>query len=501
MLSLIIFLPLIGVLLILGLKPEQRQAIRWVAFAASMQAFMMSLTLLQGSGAGEFAGFASTMYLVEKHVWMPQYGVSYYLGVDGLSFLMVALTGLLTSLSILASFTAITKHEKTYYSLILLLQSGINGTFLALDLVLFYIFWEFMLIPLFFLIGMYGSKNRIAATVKFLLFTFAGSVFMLVAILYIIAKAGTSDITQLVDMVNAGTLVFTDREAFWLFLGLFVAFAIKVPMFPLHTWLPDAHTEAPTAGSVLLAGVLLKTGAYGIIRFCLPLFPQAAHDLRVPILLLATVAIIQGALAAMAQTDLKRLVAYSSVSHMGFIMLGLFAFNEMAATGAMLQLLNHGISTSGLFLCVGMLYERRHTRELSEFGGIAARMKVYAALTMIMLLSSVGLPLLNGFVGEFWILAGAFRAVPVLAGISALGVILGAVYLLTMYQRVFYGPLDNPENKTLTDLNDREIYTLAPLVFLAFWIGVYSAPFTQILEPVSKQTVAKVWTLPAPVKN
>jgi NADH-quinone oxidoreductase subunit M len=398
MLSLIVFLPLIGAAIVASINRENRHSAGWFALFFAFQTFVFSLSLLQSVGGGA-PGFA----LEENFSWLPAMGVRYHLGADALSFMMVALTGLLSTVAIAASVESVKDRQPLFFSLLLMLQSGINGAFFAQDLVLFYIFWELMLVPLYFLIGMFGSKNRVYAAVKFFLFTFFGSMFMLVAVLYLSARAGTSDYPAILAKLASGELVLSPTEAMWIFLGFFIAFAIKVPLFPFHTWLPDAHTEAPTAGSVMLAGVLLKTGVYGMIRFCAPLWPlfPAAHHIQWIVETLAAVAIIYGALAAIAQTDMKRLVAYSSVSHMGFIMLGLFAFHEIAVEGAILQMVNHGLSTSGLFLCVGMLYDRRHTREMSEFGGLAANMKIYAALTMIMVLSSVGLPGLNGFVGEF----------------------------------------------------------------------------------------------------
>jgi len=509
MLTVITFLPLLGALLVLLMPREQRANIRWVAFVFALLTLTQALPLLaHATHAG--GGEAGSYFLQEKRVWMGSLGVTYHLALDGLSYLMVLLTALLTVICIAASFAPMAGHdrEREYYLFLLALESGVIGTFLAVDLALFYVFWELMLIPLYFLIGLFGSKNRIHATVKFLLFTFAGSVFMLIAILYLYAKSGeaglspTTNLPELLQRIGSGALVFSPVESFYLFLGFFIAFAIKVPLFPLHTWLPDAHTEAPTAGSVMLAGVLLKTGVYGIVRFCLPLFPEAAIALQPTILALSTIAIVYGALGAIAQSDMKRLVAYSSVSHMGFIVLGVFAFNEAGMTGALLQMLNHGISTSGLFLCVGMLYERRHTRDMAEYGGIAGQMKVFSVLTMLMLLSSVGLPGLNGFVGEFWILAGSFAAVsatgqalataPFFTGIAATGVVLGAVYLLTFYRRVFFGELDETKNGDLKDCSHVELYYMLPLVVLAVWIGVYSKPFTDLLAPSSRTAVASV---------
>ncbi len=426
--------------------------------------------------------------------WIESFNIHLLLGLDGLSGTLVLLTNVLMVLSVMASWTAIDKRQKEFYFFLLLLQTGIIGTFLALDLILFYIFWELMLVPLYFLIGIFGSGNRLYATMKFFLYTMAGSVLMLIAIiaLYFQAEAhigyGTFNIGVLINEVAP---YIRPEMKMYLFLGFLLAFCIKIPLFPLHTWLPDAHTEAPTAGSVILAGVLLKTGVYGLLRFAIPLFPDQAV-LAAPVLaVLSIIAIIYGALTALAQSDMKRLVAYSSVSHMGFIVLGIFAFQVESVTGASLQMIAHGISTGGLFLCVGYIYERRHTREMSQFGGLAHNMKIYATLTMIMVLSSVGLPGLNGFVGEFMILIGTYKTNWLWAACATSGVILAACYMLRMMQKTFFGELKREENKVLNDLNLREALTLIVLCVLAFWMGIYPKPFINSLEPSSINIVNK----------
>ena len=478
------FLPLAAGILLVVIQPAGRDGLsRSIALISSVATLTISLTFVGGI-FGDPSHFIASVNVP----WIPRYNVSLLMGMDGLSGTLVLLTNILVVLSILGSWTAIQKRQKEFYLFLLMLQTGILGTFLALDLILFYVFWELMLIPLYFLIGIFGSGRRIYATMKFFLYTFAGSVLMLIGILALyfqaqaILGAGTFALPALLGMTSQ----IPAHTQTLIFLSFLLAFAIKVPLFPLHTWLPDAHTEAPTAGSVILAGVLLKTGVYGIMRFAIPMFPQAATQAAPWVAILAIIAIIYGALTAFAQTDMKRLVAYSSVSHMGFIVLGIFAFKEVAVTGAALQMLNHGISTGGLFLCVGYLYERRHTREMAAFGGLAHNMKIYAVLTALMVFSSVGLPGLNGFIGEFLILVGSYQARPWWAVVAASGVILAACYLLRMMQMTFYGPLDKPENQKLLDLNLRETFTLVVLVVMAFWIGLYPQPCLRALAPSAK---------------
>ncbi len=486
------FLPAVGAVASL-LVP--RALSRIVALVATIVTLLVSLRFIGGI-FGSPADYSSVVNIP----WIPQFGITLLMGLDGLSGSLVLLTNVLMVLSVLGSWTAIENRQREFYFFLLLLQTGILGTFLALDLVLFYIFWELMLVPLYFLIGIFGSGRRIYATMKFFLYTFAGSVLMLLGILALYFQAeeligqGTFALPLLIQIAPS----IEPRLATMIFGGFLLAFLIKVPLFPLHTWLPDAHTEAPTAGSVILAGVLLKTGVYGLLRFAIPLFPQQALAVAPWIIALSVVAIIYGALAAFAQSDLKRLVAYSSVSHMGFIVLGVFAFQREAVVGATLQMINHGISTGGLFLCVGYIYERRHTREMAAFGGLAYNMRVYAVLTILLVLSSVGLPGMNGFIGEFWILLGTFKAYPIGAAIAAIGVILAACYLLRMVQATFYGPLDKESNRVLKDLNLREAFTLVVLIGWAFWIGLYPRPFAEALKPSAESLLSAVGN-PAPV--
>jgi NADH-quinone oxidoreductase subunit M len=422
------------------------------------------------------------MQFVERAPWIPSLGVTYFLGVDGISVLLILLTTFLSAISILSSFTAITDKIKTYYATLLVLETGMIGVFAALDLVLFYVFWEAVLIPMYLIIGVWGGPRRVYAAVKFILYTVAGSLLMLVAILYLYFSYHAAFGEYTFDLMRLYETPLGRSAQLWLFAAFALAFAIKVPMFPFHTWLPDAHVEAPTAGSIILAGVLLKMGTYGFVRFAMPLFPEATQAFAPWIIALAVIGIIYGALVAMVQPDVKKLVAYSSVSHLGFVMLGLFALNTQGLQGGILQMINHGLSTGALFLAVGMLYERRHTREISEFGGLAEVLPWFAACFLIVCLSSLGLPGLNGFVGEFLILLGAFRAHPVIAAVSALGVILAAVYILWMYQRVMFGPVTNPKNRGLRDLSPREFWTLAPVIALIIWIGVYPNPFLRKLD-------------------
>ncbi len=487
-LLLITFFPLVGVLVIAFLKEEQKNAIRWTALITSLITFGLSLLLLT-----VFDPSRADMQAELRVPWVTlgDIPVQFHLGVDGISLMMVLLTGLLSSIALLSTWTAVKDNVKGFNLVFLSLETGMLGVFVSLDLVLFYIFWEFTLVPMYFLIGLWGGERRLYAAFKFFLFTMAGSVIMLLAILYMGFTARTFDWTEL-----SGLWALFSPAGVWLFLAFALAFAIKVPMFPLHTWLPDAHVEAPTAGSVILAGVLLKMGAYGFLRFNLPLFPQASVQLAPWMAGLAVIGIIYGALVAFTQRDMKKLVAYSSVSHMGFVMLGIFAFTPQALSGSVLQMVNHGISTGALFLIVGMLYERRHTRLLADFGGLWKVIPGLAALSLIVTLSSAGLPGTNGFIGEFTILLGSFGsgvlASPWFAGLAALGVILAAVYLLTMFEKVFLGPVNIEENKSLKDLSPREILTLLPLLILIFWIGLYPAPFYSLINPTAEKITSTV---------
>lgn len=484
----LIALPLVGFVILLFIPSEAKKALRWVALLASLATFGVALGVLAQFQVGN-----PNLQMVVRQPWVHigDVTIEFYLGVDGLSLLMVLLTAFLTPIAILSTWSAVEERVKGFMLFFLLLESGMLGVFLALDLVLFYVFWEFTLVPMIFLIGVWGGERRVYAAVKFFLFTMFGSVLMLLGILYL----GLQTRTFAWDALLQQREVFAAAQL-WLFLAFGLAFAIKVPMFPLHTWLPDAHVEAPTAGSVILAGILLKMGAYGFLRFNLPLFPQATLQLAPWMAGLAVIGILYGAAVAYAQQDVKKLVAYSSVSHLGFVVLGTFALTAQGLAGAVLQMVNHGLSTGALFLIVGMLYERRHTRQMSAFGGMWKVMPVLGALALIVTLSSLGLPGLNGFVGEFTILLGAFRSTvlgsPWFAGVATVGVILAAVYLLTMFEKVFLGPVRHEENRTLPDLNAREVLTLVPIVVLIFWIGLYPQPFLNLINPSAEQLIALV---------
>jgi NADH-quinone oxidoreductase subunit M len=484
------FFPLLGFLLVLVIPQERRNAIRWTALAASLVTFCLSLWVLAAFRVGE-AGLQMVLDL--PWFTLADTQVHFLLAVDGLSLLMVLLTALLTPISMLSAWSAVQERVKGFMLAFLLLETGMLGVFLALDLALFYIFWEFTLIPMLFLIGVWGGERRIYAAVKFFLYTMAGSVLMLLAILYLGWSAGTLSYPELA--ASRGTFALAQL---WLFLAFGLAFAIKVPIWPLHSWLPDAHVEAPTAGSVILAGVLLKMGTYGFLRFNLPLFPQASIQLAPWMAALAVIGIIYGALLAYAQKDVKKLVAYSSVSHLGFVMLGIFALNPLGLSGAVLQMVNHGITTGALFLLVGMLYERRHTRLMAEFGGLWKTLPLMGGLMLITTLASAGLPGLNGFVGEFTILLGAFGSEalgsPWFAVLATLGVILAAVYLLVMFEKVFLGPVKHPENQELPEISRRELITLVPLLVLMFWIGLYPKPFFALINPTLEQLSALLQT-------
>ena len=480
------FFPLIGVVVILFIPRDRPNAIRWTALLASTITFVISLVMLS-----QFDAADPDVQMAIRHPWFRLAGVEieYSLGVDGLSILLVLLTTLLTPISILSTWTAIEERVKEFMAFFLLLEVGMVGVFVALDLFLFYIFWEFTLVPMYFLIGIWGGPRKIYAAIKFFLYTMAGSILMLLAILWLGLRFETFSVPDLIAQGNIPPDIQT-----WLFLAFAAAFAIKVPMWPLHSWLPDAHVEAPTAGSVILAGVLLKMGTYGFLRFNIPMFPEAAARYAPWMAVLAVIGILYGAAVSYAQRDVKKLVAYSSVSHLGFVVLGLFALNSQGIQGGILQMVNHGLSTGALFIIVGMIYERRHTREMDDFGGLWRVMPVYAALTLIVTLSSMGLPGLNGFVGEFTILLGSFGSAAIgsswYAGLAAIGVILAAIYLLYMFQKLFLGPLDKEENKILKDLTWREVVTLAPLIVLIFWIGLYPKPFFDLIAPTVDQLVS-----------
>jgi NADH-quinone oxidoreductase subunit M len=483
-LLLVTFFPVLGVVLILFFKKEWKSATRWTALVTSLVTFGLALWVLSLFDQND-AGIQMELNLP----WFTLGGnpIGFHLGVDGISILMVLLTAFLTPIAILSTWKAIEKQVAGFMAFFLMLEVGMMGVFLALDMALFYIFWEFTLIPMYFLIGLWGGERRVYAAVKFFLYTMAGSLLMLAGILWIGLQYGGFDLTKL---TGAGIPL---AAQLWLFGAFGLAFAIKVPMWPLHSWLPDAHTEAPTAGSVILAGVLLKMGAYGFLRFNLPLFPEATLKLAPWMAGLAVIGILYGAMVAFRQKDVKRLVAYSSISHLGFVVLGTFALNAQGIEGAILQMVNHGLSTGALFLVVGLIYERRHTRLLENFGGLWKVMPVLGSLALVTVLSSVGLPGLNGFVGEFTILLGSFNSAvpgsPWFAGVATLGVILAAVYLLHMFQEVFLGPVKVEENLKLKDLSAREILTLAPILVVALWIGVYPKPFFALMAPAVDQLV------------
>src|SRR5881628_2439192 len=478
--------PAVGALVVLIAPPR---AAKHLALAASLAELALSVPLwwtFVPSGGMQFQLDAP---------WIPAWGIHYTVGVDGISLFMVLLTTLLVPLSVLGSYSYITTRERAYYALLLVLTSGMIGVFVALDLFLFYIMWDVMLIPMYFIIGVWGGQNRLYAALKFFVYTFLGSLLMLVAILalvYLVAeRTGVYSFSYFHLMGNVGEL---GTLAFWLFGAFFLAFAIKVPIFPFHTWLPDAHVEAPTAGSVILAAVLLKMGTYGFLRFALPLFPQVAlHPaVQTAIVTLSLIGILYGGLVAMVQPDFKKLIAYSSVAHLGFVMLGIWALTLQSVQGALLVMINHGISTGALFFLVGMIYERRHSRLIEAFGGIAKVVPLLAAVLTIVSLSSIGLPATNGFVGEFLVLIGAFKTYPVAATIAAAGVIVAAMYLLPALQRVIFNPLDKSVNEKLADLSPREIAVLVPLLACIVWIGVYPKPILQRMEPSAQQLIQSV---------
>jgi len=485
-LTILTFVPLLGALVILLLGKRSDGLIKGAALATTSLNFLLSLPLWFS-----FENANPAMQFEEKIAWIPSFGINYHLGIDGVSLLLIMLTTFLSVICILASWT-VDKRIKEYMFFFLTLETGMIGALASLDLFLFYIFWEAMLIPMYFLIGVWGGKERIYAAVKFFIFTMVGSLLMLVAIIvlyYLNIKAGNAATFSILEL---NKLHIAPNVQFWMFAAFCLAFAIKVPMWPVHTWLPDAHTQAPTAGSVILAGVLLKMGCYGFYRFAMPLFPNAVEQFTPLMMSLAVIGIIYGALVAMVQKDVKKLVAYSSVSHLGYVMLGLFALNPQGVVGGLYQSLNHGISTGALFLLVGVIYERRHTRMIEDFGGLAKQMPNYAAVFMIITMSSIGLPGLNGFVGEFLIMLGAFMKSKLAATFAASGVILAAGYMLWMYRRVFFGVLDKEENKNLKDLSGLEWGYLLPMVLMAFWMGIYPGTFTGKMDATVNDWLKKM---------
>ncbi len=504
--SVMLFIPIVGLIILLFLREDtQREAIKYSALATSLLTFAASVLLWLGFNTSQ-----PGLQFAQRGEWITSLNISYYVGVDGLSLLLVMLTTFIMPLAILASFrTGVLEErgrQKLYYAFMLLLEFAMLGVFVAQDLFLFYIFWEVTLVPMYFLIGIWGAEQRIYAAVKFFLYTMAGSILMLLAVLFVGTQAGTFAVPDIIAGVQNGTINFPFDGIFstqsFLFLGFLIAFAIKVPIWPLHSWLPDAHVQAPTAGSVILAGVLLKLGTYGIVRFCLPMFPEASVAWAPVVAALAVIGIIYGAWVSYAQTDVKKLVAYSSVSHLGFVVLGIFALNQQGIAGAILQMVNHGISTGGLFLMVGMLYERRHTKALNAFGGIWKVLPVFGGISLVITLSSMGLPGLNGFVGEFTILLGSFGSQYLgffFTLFATIGVILAAVYMLYMFQKVFMGELDKEENKNLPALHWQELAVLVPIVILIFWIGLQPGVFFSSMDASVNQLVTQVTDVAASV--
>ena len=485
-LSVMTFLPIVGVLLLLFIPKGSNGVLRSVALITTLATFLVTLPILTG-----FQTNAEYQF-VENVPWIAAgpFAMRYNIGIDGISFWLVVLTNFIMPIAVLSTWTAVEENVKEYMICLLLLHTGMLGAFVSLDLFLFYIFWEVMLIPMYFIIGIWGGKNRVYAAVKFFIYTMVGSLLMLVALIYLYFLGTKSGITDF-SLLHFFDLKVDPATQTWLFAAFALAFAIKVPMFPVHTWLPDAHTEAPTAGSVILAAILLKMGTYGYIRFAMPLFPQATHQFTPLIATLAVIGIIYAALVAMVQEDVKKLVAYSSVAHLGFVILGLLSLNEQGVTGALLQNLNHGISTGALFLIVGFIYERRHTRLITDFGGLSKQMPVFATIFMIVTMSSVALPGTNGFVGEFLILIGSFESsLRWWSIVASSGVIFAAVYMLWMFQRVMFGELDNPKNQKLSDLNAREIGIMIPLLIMIFVMGVYPNPFIEKMTPSIKKVIA-----------
>jgi NADH-quinone oxidoreductase subunit M len=488
-LSTLIALPIVGALLLLAFKDDEAHEgiVRNVALVVSLVVFGLTLLLW-----AQFNPGSAEFQFVERHPWIPAFGIDYAIGVDGISLLLIVLTGFLTPIALLCSWDSVHKRMRAFSMLLLLLEAAMIGVFVSIDLFLFYVFWDAMLIPMYFLIGIWGYDRRIYAAIKFLLYTMAGSVLMLLAILALAVMHSTQFGAYSFDLQKLFLLRIDPGLQMWLFLAFALAFAIKVPLFPFHTWLPDAHTQAPTAGSVILAGVLLKMGTYGLVRFAFPLFPDAAVAVAPYMGLLAVIGIIYGALVAMVQPDMKKLVAYSSVSHLGFVVLGIAALNTQGMEGAVYQMLNHGVSTGGLFLIVGMLSDRRHTRAIAEYGGLKKVTPRLVAAFLIITLASIGLPGLNGFVGEFLILLGAFAKHRMLAVFAATGVILSATYMLWMFQRVNYGAVTNPKNERLPDLKAREWVVLVPIIAMCIVMGVFPNVFLRPMAPAVDKLLTRM---------
>jgi NADH-quinone oxidoreductase subunit M len=491
LLSTIVFLPLLGAVILLGVPRERLAAVRGCALVVMLLTFVASLGLFLG-----FDAAVPDMQFREQVPWVSSFGIAYHLGVDGISLPLVLLTTLLSPLALLEAWHSVETKVKEFAAFMLMLETGMLGVFVALDLFLFFIFWEAMLIPMYFLIGVWGGERRIYATVKFVLYTMAGSAVMLVGILVLYVLNGQYSGQFSFDLLAMYRLPLSLGWQKLLFLAFFLSFAIKVPLFPFHTWLPDAHVEAPTAGSVLLAGVLLKMGTYGLVRFCLPLFPQASAAYAPWICVLAVIGVLYGALVALVQPDAKKLIAYSSVSHLGFVILGIFSGTTAGLQGSILQMVNHGLSTGALFLLIGMLYERRHTRLIADYGGLWRQVPVFAVFFLVVMFSSIGLPGLNGFVGEFLILLGTFETYRAFAVLAALGVILGAVYMLWLYQRMMFGEITQAENRRLPDLSGREVALLVPIIVLMFWIGIYPNTFLRRMDAATAQLLEQMRSKP-----
>ena len=498
LLSAVVGLPVAGALALLGLGRGRDALVRQVALGVSLVTFLLSLGLVAG-----FDASSADYQFVERHPWLPDFGVSYHVGIDGISLWLVVLTTFLTPIALLCSWESVEHRVRDFSMFMLMLEAAMIGVFVSLDLFLFYVFWDAMLIPMYFLIGIWGYDRRIYAAIKFILYTMGGSVLMLLAIIWLAYYHQSVTGVPSFDLQQLTELDVPRSSEIWLFLAFALAFAIKVPLFPFHTWLPDAHVQAPTAGSVILAGVLLKMGTYGLLRFAFPLFPEATLTFLPWLATLSVIGIVYGALVAMVQPDMKKLVAYSSVSHLGFVVLGLSALNVNGVQGAVYQMLAHGISTGGLFLVVGMLSDRRHTRQITEFGGLKAVMPQLVAAFLLVTLASVALPGMNGFVGEFLIILGAFgssalEGARVYTAIAATGVILSAVYMLWMFQRVNYGPLTNDKNRGLRDLSVREWLVIAPVCAMAIFMGVFPGVFLRPMEPAIRKTIERIVPNTAP---
>ncbi len=496
LLNIVTFLPLAGIIVMMMIPRSEENLIKAWTFLISLLTFLLSLPLFY-----YFQGNLSGIQFETVKNWIPAMGASYHTGVDGISILLFVLTTFIMPIAILASYKSITSRVKEYMIAMLFLETGMLGVFISLDLLLFYVFWEVMLIPMYLLIGIWGGQRRIYAAVKFVIYTMVGSTLMLAAILYMYFMYHNYTGHYTFNILRMYELNIPFSVQIWLFLAFALAFAIKVPLFPLHTWLPDAHVEAPTAGSIILAGVLLKMGTYGFLRFNLPLFPNATAYFTPLFFILAVIGILYGAWVSMVQEDIKKLVAYSSVAHLGFVMLGIFALTVQSVQGGIIQMINHGLSTGALFLAVGMIYERRHTRRIEDFGGVSKVMPVFATLFLIVCLSSIGLPGTNGFVGEFLILVGTFKVSHTFAILGTAGIIFAAVYLLWMYRRVMFGPVTLDENRKLIDLDGREIGSLLAVIVFIFWIGIYPSTFTSKTEATVVHLIQKVEKARAELKT